>query len=249
MARLKGKVAIVTGASKGIGSSIAEKLAEEGAAVAVNYARSGKEAESVVERIRAKGGKAVAIQGDVSRRADVQKLFETTQKELGPIDVLVNNAGVYEFRPITDIDEEHVDRHFNLNVRGLLFATQEAVRAFGDRGGSIINVSSTIVESPVANASVYGATKGAVDMISKSLAQELGPKKIAVNSVSPGLTETEGLHAMEGVENITALATSRTPLGRAGKPEDIANVVAFVASPEAGWITGQVIGVNGGLRL
>lgn len=248
MAKLKGKVAVVTGASKGIGAAIAEKLALEGAAVIVNYGRSAAEANKVAERIVANGGKAKAIQADLSKPADAAKLFEETVQTFGSVDVLVNNAGVYEFESLNNIDEGHFDRLFDLNVRGLLFASQQAAKIFGDKGGSIINISSVVSTSPMPNASVYSATKAAVDAITKSLAQELGPKKILVNSVLPGATETEGFKALPGSDQFGAQIVSQTPLGRLGQPKEIASVVAFLASEEAGWITGQLIPVSGGLR-
>jgi len=248
MADLKGKVAIVTGASKGIGAAIAEKLADQGAAVVVNYGRSAKEAEAVVSRIQANGGRAKAIQADVSKLAEIRKLVAATVREFGRLDVLVNNAGVYDFQPLSDVREENYNRQFDLNVKGLLFATQEAVRAFGENGGSVINISSVVSVSPAPNGSVYSATKAAVDALTKSLAAELGPKKILVNSVLPGATETEGFHAIPGSKDLESQLVSQTPLGRMGKPREIANVVAFLASDDSSWITGQLIPVSGGLR-
>jgi 3-oxoacyl-[acyl-carrier protein] reductase len=248
MAKLSGKVAIVSGASKGIGAAIAERLAEEGAAVVVNYARSAKQAEAVVARIRAKGGQAKAVQADLSQPAEAKKLVKAAIEEFGKADILVNNAGVFEFLPLASVEEEHFDRQFNLNVKGLLFATQAAANAFGERGGSVINISSVASLSPPPNGSVYSATKAAVDAVTKSLAAELGPRKILVNSVLPGMTETEGLQEMAGADEMRSKFGPQTPLGRIGQPRDIANVVAFLASDDAGWITGQVIPVSGGLR-
>lgn len=248
MTKLTGKVAIVSGASKGIGAAIAEKLAEDGAEVVVNYSRSAAEAKQVVARIQAKGGKARAVQADVSKPAEAKKLVDATVRESGKVDILVNNAGVFEFLPLAAVHEEHFDRQFDLNVKGLLFASQAAANAFGDRGGSIINISSVVSLSPLPNGSVYSATKAAVDAVTKSLAAELGPRKILVNSVLPGATETEGTKAMEGSEELFSQVVPQTPLGRIGRPRDIANVVSFLASDEAGWITGQVIAVSGGLR-
>jgi 3-oxoacyl-[acyl-carrier protein] reductase len=248
MARLEGKVAIVTGASKGIGAAIAEKLAEEGAATVVNYATSDSDAQNVVSRIAARGGRATAVKADVSKLADIQRLFDSAVKEFGKVDVLVNNAGVYEFRPLAAVDENHFDRQFDVNVKGLYFAAQAAAQAFGDRGGSIVNISSVASLSPRANGSVYSATKAAVDALTQSLASELGPKKILVNSVLPGATETEGFAAMAGSAEMKPHAISQTPLGRIGAPRDIVNVVAFLASDEAAWITGQMIPVSGGFR-
>jgi 3-oxoacyl-[acyl-carrier protein] reductase len=241
-------VAIVSGASKGIGAAIAEKLAEDGATVVVNYAKSAEQANTVVARIQAKGGQAKAVRADVSNPAEAKKLVEAAVGEFGKVDVLVNNAGVFEFLPLSAIHDEHFDRQFNLNVKGLLFPTQAAADTFGDRGGSIINISSVASLTPPANGSVYSATKAAVDAITKSLAAELGPRRILVNSVLPGLTETEGVQAMEGSNDVRSRLLPQTPLGRIGQPRDIANVVSFLASDEAGWITGQVIPVSGGLR-
>jgi 3-oxoacyl-[acyl-carrier protein] reductase len=248
MSQLNGKVAIVTGASKGIGAAIAERLASDGAAVVVNYGRSAKEAEAVAAGIKAKGGRAVAIQADISKLTDIKALFEKTVAEFGKVDILVNNAGVYDFLPLANVSEDHFDKQFDLNVKGLVFASQEAVRVFGDNGGSIINISSVVSTSPMPNASVYSATKAAVDAVTKSLAAELGPKKILVNSILPGATETEGFTAMPGSVDFAKYLISQTPLGRLGKPEDIASTVAFLASPDAAWITGQLITVSGGLR-
>ena len=248
MADLTGKVALVTGASKGIGAAIAVKLAEQGAAVVVNYGRSATEAQAVVDGIRARGGRAIAVQADVGKTAEIAGLFHTAIREFGKLDILVNNAGVYEFLPLAGVGEEHFDRLFDINVKGLLFATQEAARIFGDRGGSIINISSVVSLSPFPNAAVYSATKAAVDAITKSLAAELGPQHILVNSVLPGATETEGFQAMPQAGDFRSTIVPQTPLGRMGQPQDIANVVAFLASNDAGWITGQLIPVSGGLR-
>jgi len=248
MPDLKGKVAIVTGASKGIGAAIAEKLAASGAAVVVNYAKSASEADSLVRRIRNGGSRAIAVQADLSQPAEAEKLFQRAIKEFGRVDVLVNNAGTYEFLPLSGIQEDHYDRLFNLNVKGLLFASQQAAAAFADGGGSIINISSVVSVSPKPNASVYSATKAAVDALTKSLAAELGPRKILVNSILPGVTETEGLHASPASDNFRSYALSQTPLGRIGQPQDIAGVVAFLASDDAKWITGQLISVSGGLQ-
>ena len=248
MARLKGKVAIVTGASKGIGAAIAEKLAEEGAATVVNYASSDRDAQDVVSRITARGGRATAVKADVSKLADIRRLFDSAVTEFGKVDVLVNNAGIYEPRPLEAVDENHFDREFGVNVKGLYFAAQAAAQVFGDRGGTIVNISSVASLSPRANLSVYSATKAAVDAFTQSLASELGPKKILVNSILPGATETEGFAAMSGSAEMKPYAISQTPLGRLGAPRDIANVVAFLASDEAAWITDQMIPVSGGFR-
>lgn len=248
MARLDDKVAIVTGASKGIGAAIAEKLAEEGAIVVVNYASSESDAEKVVARITARGGRAKAMKADVSKQADIRRLFDSAVKEFGKVDVLVNNAGVYEPRPLAAVDANHFDRQFDVNVKGVYFAAQAAAEKFGDRGGSIVNISSVVSLAPRANMSVYSATKAAVDAITQSLASELGPKRILVNSILPGATETEGFAAMAGSAEMKPYAITQTPLGRIGAPRDIANVVAFLASDEAAWITGQMIPVSGGFR-
>ncbi len=249
MASLSGKVAVVAGASKGIGAAIARKLAEEGAAVVVNYAASAREAQAVAAKIAARGGQAAAIQADLREPGQARALIAETLRRFGKLDVLVNNAGVYEFQPLSAVDPGHFDRQFGLNVRGLLFATREAAQAFGDRGGSVINISSVVSLSPAPNGSVYSATKAAVDSITRSLAAELGPRRILVNSVLPGATETEGFNAMPASRGLRTALVPKTPLGRLGQPRDIANVVAFLASDEAGWITGQLIPVNGGLRL
>lgn len=248
MAKLTGKVAVVTGGSKGIGAAIAERLAADGAAVVVNYVNGAKDAGRVVAQIEAKGGRAKAVQADVSKPGEGKKLVDAAVREFSKIDILVNNAGVYEFLPLAEIHEEHFDRQFSLNVKGLLFATQAAANAFGDTGGSIINISSVASLAPPPNGSVYSATKGAVDVVTKSLAAELGPKKILVNSVLPGFTETEGVQALAAAKDFRANIVPRTPLGRAGQPKDIADVVAFLASDDARWITGELIQVAGGLR-
>jgi 3-oxoacyl-[acyl-carrier protein] reductase len=249
MTKLNGKVAIVSGASKGIGAAIAERLAEDGATVVVNYGKSAQEAGAVVARIEAKGGKAKAVQADVSKTAEAKELVESTVRNFGRLDILVNNAGVYEFLPLEEIDETHFDRQFSLNVKGLLFATQAAAKAFGGKGGSVINISSVASISPLANTSVYSATKASVDAFTKSLAAELGPKNVLVNSVLPGPVSTEGFHAMPQSAELEARFVPQIPLGRMGQPRDIATIVSFLASEEASWITGQVIPVNGGLRL
>jgi len=248
MAKLEGKVAVVTGASKGIGAAIAEKLAESGAAVIVNYANSKSQAESVVQRIQARGGKAKAVRADVSKPAEAQHLIAAARAEFGQVNILVNNAGVYDFRPLAEIDEAHYDRIFDLNVKGLLFATQAAVNSFDGNGGSVINISSLASLNAIPRSSVYSATKAAVDSVTRTLAAELGPRNIRVNSILPGPVETPGTHAMAEWDAFRADFVPRTPLGRVGQPDDIANVAVFLASGEAGWITGQVIPVAGGLR-
>jgi 3-oxoacyl-[acyl-carrier protein] reductase len=250
MNKLSGKVAVVTGASKGIGASIAEHLAAEGASVVVNYATSRTEAEGVVARIKEKGGKAVAIQGNVSEVPDVQRLFAETKKVYDKLDILVNNAGVYEFAPLESITPEHVHKQLNLNVVGLLFATQEAVKLMGPEGGSIVNIGSIAGVMPSPQASVYSATKAAVDAISVSLSQELGPRKIRVNSLDPGMVETEGLRASGLSQGAFREQVERgTPLGRIARPDDIAPAATFLGSDDARWITGQVIIAAGGQRM
>ena len=248
MPSLKGKVAIVTGASKGIGAAIAEDLAREGASVIVNYSSSPQKAEEVVGRIKAKGGSAKAVRADVSKPAEARQLIDATLAEFGRADILVNNAAVYEFRPLPEVDEAHFDRMFDLNVKGLVFATQAAVKAFGENGGTVINISSMASLAATPNSSVYSATKAAVDSVTRTLAAELGPKKILVNSVLPGPVETDGALSLSNWDEFSARLVQQTPLGRVGKPADIAKVVSFLASDDAGWITGQVIPVAGGLR-
>jgi 3-oxoacyl-[acyl-carrier protein] reductase len=249
MSKLQGKVALVTGASKGIGAAIAKELASQGAAVAVNYSGSKAGADKVVEEIKKAGGKAIAVQANVSDPDTIGPLINSVVKALGPIDILVNNAGIYEFGPLETITPDHFHKQFNTNVLGLLLVTQAAVAQFNPRGGSIINISSVVADG-APNASVYSATKGAVDTISASLAQELGPKKIRVNSLNPGLVETEGTHAA-GVlgTDFEKNAAARTPFGRIGQPQDIATAAALLASDDSGWINGQAIHAAGGARL
>ena len=251
MGKLSGKVALITGASKGIGAAIAKAYGAEGAAVVVNYHSDKAGAERVVESIRQAGGKAIAVAGDVSRKADVEKLFAEAKKAFGQLDVLVNNAGIYEFRPLEEIDEAHFRKHFDLNVLGLLLVTQEAAKNFNGAGGSIINISSVASLTPAPAGSVYAGTKGAVDVISRSLALELGPRKIRVNALSPGFTETEGVQSNEATkqDSFAQYAVQRTPLGRTGQPEDIAKAAVFLASDDSAWITGEVVPVGGGIRL
>jgi len=249
VSNLKGKVAVVTGASKGIGASIAEHLAAAGASVVVNYATSKSGAEAVVDRIRAAGGQAGAIQADVSKPADIAKLFAETKEKYGKLDILVNNAGVFEFLPLEAVTPQHFHKQFDLNVLGLLLTTQEAVKLMGADGGSIVNISSIVGPMPVPNASVYSATKASVDAITVSLAGELGPKKIRVNAVNPGMVETEGLHTAGLTESDFRKHTeATTPLGRIAQPDDIAKAVVFFASDDAGWVTGQTLVVAGGAR-
>jgi 3-oxoacyl-[acyl-carrier protein] reductase len=245
----QGKVALVTGASKSIGAAIARELAARGAAVAVNYSGSNDGAEKVVAAITAAGGKAIAVQANLSDPGTVAPLVETVASELGPIDILVNNAGIYEFASLDQVTPEHFHKQFNLNVLGLLLTTKQAVAHFNAAGGSIINISS-VAAGGVGGAAVYSATKGAVDSISAALAQELGPKKIRVNSLSPGMVLTEGVQAA-GIlgSDFEKETLRRTPLGRIGQPQDIASFAAFLASDESGWITGQAVHASGGARL
>ena len=246
--KLAGKVAVVTGASKGIGAAIATHLAAEGATVVVNYASSKAGADKVVATITQGGGKAIAVQADVSKQSDITKLFAETKKAYGRVDVLVNNAGIYEFGALESITEEHFHKQFSLNVLGLLLTTQEAVKLFPATGGSVVNISSVVGPHPIAGASVYSATKGAVDSITKSLAKELGPKKIRVNSLNPGMIETEGAHSVGiiGSDFQKQIAT-QTPLGRIGQPDDTAKVAVFLASDDSGWVTGETLLVSGGM--
>ena len=246
---LAGKVAVVTGASKGIGAAIAKHLAAEGAAVVVNYASSKEGADRVVAQIAGQGGKAVAVQANVAKKADIDLLFAATKKAFGELDILVNNAGIYEFSPLEGITEEHFHKQFNLNVLGLLLTTEEAVKHFGPGGGSIINISSSASTLAPPNTSVYSATKGAVDALTRSLAKELGPQQIRVNAINPGMVETEGVHAAGLHESeFRKRIESQTPLGRIGQVEDIAPTAVFLASPDSAWITGETFIITGGLR-
>ena len=250
MSKLAGKVAVVTGASKGIGAAIARRFGAEGAKVIVNYASDKSGAEQVVKDIEAAGSKAVAVKANVANGKDVDLLFAETKKAFGKVDILVNNAGVYEFRPLEQIDEQHFRRHFDLNVLGLLLTTKAAVGNINGDGGSIINVSSIVSKTPPAGSSVYSATKGAVDVLTRTLAQELGSKKIRINTLAPGFTDTEGVRAMpEDGPDFRSYAISRTPLGRVGTAEDIAGAALFLASDDSRWITGEEILVGGGIRL
>lgn len=250
MSKLAGKVAVVSGASKGIGASIAEHLAAEGASVIVNYASSKAGADAVVKRITANGGKAIAIQADVSKLEDIKRLFAETKSAYGRLDILVNNAGIYEFAPLQEITADHFHRHFNLNVLGLLLTTQEAVKLMDGNGGSIINISSIAGRMPVPTGSVYSATKAAVDAITVALAGELGAKQIRVNSLNPGMVETEGVRAA-GIDqsDFRKVVESQTPLGRIAQPQDIARAAVFFASEDAGWVTGQTLVLSGGQRF
>lgn len=247
--KLQGKVAVVTGASKGIGAAIALHLAKEGASVVVNYSSSKDAADRVVAAIVDNGGKAVAVKANVAEQKDIEHLFAETKKAFGKVDVLINNAGIYEFSPLEAITAEHYHKQFNLNVLGLLLTTQEAVKLFPAEGGSIVNLSSVVATTPVPNASVYSATKGAVDALTRSLAAELGPKHIRVNAINPGLVETEGTHTAGITESdFRKQMEQQTPLGRIGQPRDIATATVFLASPDAGWVTGQTLLVSGGYR-
>lgn len=250
MGKLNGKVAVVTGASKGIGASIAEHLAAEGASVVVNYASSRTGADAVVARITEKGGKAVAVQGSVSEPKDITRLFAETKRAYGNVDILVNNAGVYEFAPLDAVTPEHIKKHFDVNVTGLLLTTQEAVKHMGVGGGSIVNLGSIVGVMPAPQASVYSASKAAVNAITVSLASELGPRKIRVNSLNPGMVETDGLRA-SGLDKgeFREQQDRETPLGRIAQPEDIALAAVFLAGDDARWITGQVIVAAGGKRM
>lgn len=249
MSKLKGKVAVVTGSSKGIGAGIAKALAAEGASVVVNYASSKEGAERVVADIAKNGGAAIAVQGDVAKSSDVQRIFAETKQAFGRLDVLVNNAGVYQFTPLDEITEEQFHRQFNTNVLGLILASQEAVRHFGAEGGAIINIGSTASTITPPTSAVYTATKGAVDAVTRVLAKELGPKKIRVNSINPGMVETEGVHAAGFVgSDFQKQTVSQTPLGRIARPADIAPIAVFLASQDSGWLTGETLLASGGLR-
>jgi 3-oxoacyl-[acyl-carrier protein] reductase len=249
MHKLEGKVAVVSGASKGIGASIAKHMAAEGAAVVVNYASSNEGANRVVADIEKNGGKAIAVQADVAKKADIERLFSEAKKAFGKIDILVNNAGIYEFSPIEGVTEEHFHKQFNLNVLGLILASQEAVKHFGSSGGSIINISSGASTMAPANTSVYSATKAAVDAVTRSLAKELGSRNIRVNSVNPGMVETEGVHAAGIMESdFRKQVQSQTPLGRIGQPQDIAPAAVFLASSDSAWMTGESLLITGGVR-
>jgi 3-oxoacyl-[acyl-carrier protein] reductase len=247
--KLAGKVAIVTGASKGIGAGIAKQLAAGGAAVVVNYALSKEGADRVVAEIEGDGGRALAVRANMAKKAEIESLFAETKKAFARLDILVNNAGIYEFVPLEQITEEHFHKHFDLNVLGLVFASQEAVKHFGSAGGSIINISSVASTTAPANTSVYSATKAAVDAVTRSLAKELGPRNIRVNSINPGMVETEGVHAAGIMESdFRNDIETRTPLGRIGQAEDIAPAAVFLASAESAWITGESLVIAGGLR-
>ena len=241
--KLAGKIAVVTGASKGIGADIAKQFAAEGAAVVVNYASSKEGADRVVDEIAKRGGKAIAV------KAEIEGLFSAARKAFGKIDILVNNAGVYDWSPLEEITEEQFHKHFDVNVLGLLLATQEAVKHFGSTGGNIINISSTVTSLTPPSSSVYTGTKGAVDAITRTLAKELGPRKIRVNAINPGMVVTEGVRAAGFDQgDLRKSIKAQTPLGRIGQPEDIAPAAVFLASSDSAWITGETVRVAGGLR-
>jgi len=249
MSKLNDKVAVVTGASKGIGASIARHLADEGAAVVVNYASSKESADHLVAEIIRRGGKAITVQANVAKQADIERLFSEAKRAFGRLDILVNNAGIYESSPLEGVTEEHFHKQFDLNVLGPLLATKEAIKHFGPAGGSVINISSIASTLTPANFSVYSATKAAVDAVTRSLAKELGPRNIRVNAISPGVVETEGLHAAGMAEgDFRKQAEAQIPLGRIGQTEDVAPAAVFLASEDAAWITGETWRVAGGLR-
>ncbi len=248
MNKLKNKVAVVTGASKGIGASIAKYFAAEGAKVVVNYASSKEDADKVVNEIRNQGGTAIAVKGDVSIETEVIRLFNETKNTYGTLDILVNNAGIYTYEPIEQVSAETFHQQFNINVLGSIFTIQSALKLFGDQGGNIINISSGVSRSPLPTGSVYSATKAALDAVTVSLSKEFAGRKIRINSILPGVVETEGSRSggFIGSEFETKLI-STTPLGRTGQPEDIAKAAVFLASDDAGWITGEQIAVSGGI--
>jgi len=247
--KLSGKVAVVTGASKGIGAGIAKELAAEGASVVVNYSSSKSDADRVVDEITKRGGKSVAVQGSVAKKTDVEKLFSTAEKAFGKIDILVNNAGVYEFMPVEEVTEQQFHRMFDTNVLGIILATQDALKHFNPNGGSIINISSLASSLTPPTGLVYNATKGAVDAVTRTLAKELGPRKIRVNSINPGMVITEGVvSAGFDTSDFRQTFESQTPLGRIGQPDDIAPAAVFFASDDSKWITGETLLIAGGLR-
>lgn len=247
--KLSGKTAIVTGGSKGIGASIALQLAEEGASVVVNYSTSREGADRIVQAINRKGGKAIAVQANMSQQKDIDHLLSETIKAFGKLDILINNAGIYEFAPLEEITAEHFHKHFNLNVLGLLLACQASVKHFSPAGGSIVNISSVASKVWAPNAAVYSATKAAVDSITRTLGSELGPKKIRVNAINPGVVQTEGTQSAGILESdLRKKVEARTPLGRIGVPEDIATAAVFLASDDSSWITGETLVISGGFR-
>jgi 3-oxoacyl-[acyl-carrier protein] reductase len=248
MGKLDGKTALVTGASKGIGAGVAQSLAKEGAAVAVNYASDREGAERVVGKITAAGGKAIAVQGSVTSSEDIDRFFSETEEQLGNVDILVNNAGVFAYLPLEDVNEKEFHRQFDTNVLGLLLTSKRATKRFGGRGGSIINIGSVASRLTPPASSIYAATKSAVNGITRVLAKELGPRNIRVNSINPGVVDTEGARSMAEYEQVANATKAQTPLGRTGIPEDIGLIAAFLASDEARWLTGEIIFGSGGLR-
>jgi 3-oxoacyl-[acyl-carrier protein] reductase len=248
MGKLSGKVAVVTGASKGIGAAIARALGSEGASVVVNYASSKSGADAVVSAITAAGGKAVAVRGDVAKADDAKAIVDAAVAKFGRLDILVNNAGVFEFFPLEKVTEEHFHRQFNVNVLGLLLVTQAAVKHMGD-GASIINIGSVVSRITPPESSVYSATKGAVDAITGALAKELGAKQIRVNAINPGPVETEGTHAAGIIgSDFESAAVKQTPLGSIAQPSDIGSIAVFLASDDSGWLTGEQLLASGGMR-
>lgn len=248
MKKLENKVAIVTGASKGIGAGIAKAFAKAGAKVVVNYATDKAGAYKIVDEITKNGGNAIAVHCDVTKSADVQRLFEETQNNFGKLDILVNNAGVFTFEPIEAVTEESFHRQYNTHVLGNLLCSQQAVKMFGNNGGSIINISSTVSTNPMAGLIVYCSAKAAIDTFTKVLAKELGSRNIRINTIAPGVTDTEGNHTAGIIGgDLEKQMVSLTPLGRVGQPEDIAKVAVFLASDDAAWVTGERITVAGGL--
>ena len=247
--KLSGKVAVVTGSSKGIGAAIAKRLATDGAAVVVNYASSREGADRVVAEIAAEGGKAIAVHANIAKKAEIERLFAETKKAFGRLDILVNNAGIYEFSPLESVTEEQFHKQFDVNVLGLLLASQAAVKQFGPAGGSIINISSVLSTLGIPNAAVYSGTKGAVDALTRSLASELGSRGIRVNAINPGMVETEGTHS-SGIAggDMQKQTEAQTPLGRIGQPQDIAGAAVFLASADSSWITGETFVISGGYR-
>jgi len=249
MKKLSGKVAIVTGASKGIGAAIAKEYAAQGAAVVVNYATSKEDADKVVKDIVALDGKAIAVQGSVAKADDVKRIFDETKKVFGKLDILVNNAGIYKFGLIDEVTEDEFHRQFNTNVLGILLSTREAVKHFSSDGGSIINVSSVVSTSPMPGTAIYAATKGAVDTLTIGLARELAARKIRVNNIAPGGVHTEGSVTLGMIgSDMEKNIVAQTPLGRIGQPQDIAKIAVFLASDDSGWVTGERIQGSGGLR-
>lgn len=249
MSKLSGKTAVVTGASKGIGAEIARALGAAGASVVANYARDKAGAERVVRDIVKREGKAIAVQGDMSKAADIQRLLEEAKRAFGPIDILVNNAGIYAFQPLSEVTEEEFHRQFNTNVLGPIQVTREALAHFGAGGGSVINLSSILSERAIPNAVVYAASKAAIDSVTRVLALELGARKIRVNAIAPGGIATEGTRAIGIIgSDVEKQTVGRTPLGRFGQPDDIAKVAVFLASDDAAWMTGERLEVSGGFR-